>query len=114
MIVLLGVLGIVTMSIARRDREMGIRRILGASMLHVMGLFAKEFSWALIISNIVAWPLAWCLLENWLKDYAYSINMGVWPFLIVGFSLLVLVGGIILIMTHRHAAMNPVKSLRVE
>lgn len=114
MIVLLGVLGIVTLSIARRNKEMGIRKVLGASVMNIIALFVKEFSWIMVASNVVAWPLAWYLLHTWLMDYAYRINIGVEPFLMVGILLLLLVAAIIFWMTRRLATTNPVRSLRTE
>lgn len=113
-IVLLGVLGIVTMSIAKRNKEMGIRKVLGASGVNIVLLFIKEFSGIILVSNIIAWPLSWYLLHGWLMDYAYRINIGLLPFLVVGLTLAILVGVIIVGMTHRLAAINPVKSLRTE
>ncbi|MBO9727086.1 MAG: ABC transporter permease [Chitinophaga sp.] len=114
MIVLLGVLGIVTLSIARRNKEMGIRKVLGASVLNIVALFVKEFSWIILLSNVVAWPLAWYLLHNWLMDYAYRVNMGAAPFLMVGSLLILLVVVIIVGMTGKLALKNPVSSLRTE
>ncbi|NLR59844.1 FtsX-like permease family protein [Chitinophaga polysaccharea] len=114
MIVLLGVLGIVTLSIARRSKEMGIRKVLGATSANIISLFVKEFSWIMVISNVVAWPLAWYLCHRWLMDYAYRVDIGVEPFLMVGMLLLVLVFVVITGMTRRLAATNPVKSLSTE
>jgi putative ABC transport system permease protein len=114
MIVFLGVLGIVTLSIARRNKEMGIRKVLGASVFNIVTLFIKEFSWIIVVSNVVAWPVAWYLLHSWLMDYAYRINIGAAPFLIVGSLLVLLVATIIFAMTGRLANTNPVKSLRTE
>jgi putative ABC transport system permease protein len=114
MIVFLGVLGIVTLSIARRNKEMGIRKVLGASVFNIVTLFIKEFSWIIVVSNVVAWPLAWYLLHSWLMDYAYRISIGAAPFLIVGTLLVLLVATIIFAMTRKLANTNPVKSLRTE
>lgn len=66
------------------------------------------------VSNVVAWPLAWCLLHTWLMDYAYRIDIGMEPFLMVGVLLLLLVATIIFWMTRRLATTNPVRSLRTE
>ncbi|WP_142684547.1 ABC transporter permease [Chitinophaga polysaccharea] len=114
MIVLLGVLGIVTMSIAKRSKEMGIRKVLGASGLNILLLFIKEFLGIIVVSNIIAWPLSWYLLNSWLMEYAYRVHIGLLPFLVVGGTLSILVGMIILGMTHRLGAINPVRSLRTE
>ncbi|WP_212000913.1 ABC transporter permease [Chitinophaga sp. HK235] len=114
LIVLLGVLGIVTLSMARRNKEMGIRKILGASALQITGLFAQEFSLVMLIANLVAWPVAWFILRQWLMNYAYRIDLNLFPFVAVAVSLVVLVCMIVWGMTRRLAVMNPVKSLRTE
>jgi putative ABC transport system permease protein len=114
LIVLLGVLGIVTQSISKRTKEVGIRKVLGASAAQVIVLFVKEFSIILLIANLVAWPLAFMALRNWLNNYAYRINLTASPFLIVGLILLVLVSAVISIRSIKIALMNPVKSLRTE
>ena len=114
LIVLLGVLGIVTQSISKRTKEVGIRKVLGASVLHVIVLFAKEFSLIILIANCIAWPLAYIALSKWLNNYAYRIDLTLLPFALVGFILLALVAVLISIKTMRTALMNPVKSLRTE
>lgn len=108
------VLGIVTLSIARRNKEMGIRKVLGASVFNIIALFVKEFSWIIVVANVVAWPLAWYILHSWLMDYAYRIDIGAWPFLLVGGLLVLLVSTVIVAMTKRLAAANPVRNLRTE
>ncbi len=114
LIVLLGVLGIVTQSISKRAKEVGIRKVLGASVPQVIVLFAKEFSLILLIANFVAWPLGYMLLQKWLDNYAYRIDLTLLPFLSVGLILLALVALLIAVKTMRTALMNPVKSLRTE
>jgi putative ABC transport system permease protein len=113
-IVLLGVAGIVSMSIAKRTKEVGIRKVLGASVPNIVWLFMKEFSGIMLVANCIAWPLAYLLMKNWLSDYAYRININATPFLIVGSCLLLLVGILITVQTVQKAIANPVKSLRTE
>ncbi|MGG9964127.1 ABC transporter permease [Ferruginibacter sp. SUN106] len=114
LIVLLGVLGIVTQSISKRTKEVGIRKVLGASVVQVILLFAKEFSIIIIVANIIAWPVAYFALRNWLNNYAYRIDLTFFPFIMVGLVLLLLVALLIAVKTIRTALMNPVKSLRTE
>jgi putative ABC transport system permease protein len=113
-IVLLGVLGIVTQSITKRTKEVGIRKVLGASVRQVIALFAKEFSLLIIIANVIAWPLAWLTVNNWLNNYAYRIQLNFIPFLLVSFVLALLVAALIVIKTISTATANPVNSLRTE
>jgi putative ABC transport system permease protein len=114
LIVLLGVLGVVTQSISKRTKEVGIRKVLGASVLQVIMLFAKEFAVIIIIANVVAWPVAYLALRNWLNNYAYRINLTLFPFIAVGCILLILVAGMVSIKTVKTALTNPVNSLRSE
>jgi putative ABC transport system permease protein len=113
-IVMLGVLSIVTQSITRRTKEVGIRKILGASVVQVIALFAREFSVLILVANCIAWPLAWLAAHKWLSNYAYRIHLNFIPFLIVSFTLAVLVAALIIVKTFRTALANPVKSLRTE
>lgn len=113
-IVLLGVAGIVSLSIAKRTKEVGIRKVLGASVPNIVWLFMKEFSGIMLVANCIACPLAYLLMKNWLSDYAYRININATPFLIVGICLLLLVGILITVQTVKKAIANPVKSLRTE
>ncbi len=113
-IVLLGVLSIVMQSITRRTKEVGIRKVLGASVVEVIVLFAKEFFLLILIANLIAWPLAWLTVHNWLSNYAYRIQLNFMPFILVSLTLAGLVAALIIIKTFRTALENPVKSLRAE
>ncbi len=113
-IVLLGVLGIVTQSISRRTKEMGIRKVLGASVAQVIFLFTKEFTVLIAVANCIAWPLAYLALNKWLNNYAYRVQLSWWPFIFVGGLLLSLVTLLVLLKTLRTVSANPVKSLRTE
>jgi putative ABC transport system permease protein len=106
LVVLLGVLSIATLSIARRVKEVGIRKVLGASALQVVWLFIKEFSALILVANIIAWPLAYFVLNNWLNNYAYRIELTVLPFISVALVLAALVGLVVVIKTIRTALSN--------
>jgi putative ABC transport system permease protein len=113
-IVLLGVLGLVSLSIHKRTKEIGIRKVLGASLPSVIGLFVKEFVWVIIIAGVIATPIAWYVMDNWLNDYAYRISPGPAPFIITVAMLAMLILVLIILQTLRTSAANPVKSLRTE
>ncbi|MCP9749812.1 ABC transporter permease [Ferruginibacter sp. HRS2-29] len=113
-IVLLGVLGIVTQTITRRTKEVGIRKVLGASVAQVLLLFGKEFSILLIIANCIAWPVTWLFVNRWLTNYAYRIDVTWFPFISVGILLAILTGIVIVLKTIKIAFSNPVKNLRTE
>ena len=114
LIVLLGVLGIVTLSITRRMKEVGIRKVLGASGWQIISLFLKEFAWMILLANIIAWPLAYLALENWLANFVYRIQLNWAPFAIVALVITALITTIIAIQTIVKALTNPIKNLRSE
>ena len=114
LIVLLGVIGLVSLSVARRTKEVGIRKVLGASVPNVIALFLQEYVWVMLLANVVAWPLAYWLTTNWLADYAYHATINWKPFVLVGIGLAILTSVVVSIQTIKAALMNPVKSLRSE
>jgi putative ABC transport system permease protein len=114
LIVLLGVLGIVTLSITRRMKEVGIRKVLGASGLQIIVLFLKEYAWTIVLANVIAWPLAYLVLEKWLNNFVYRIHINWVPFLIVAAVITVLIALIVTIQTIVKALTNPIKNLRSE
>lgn len=113
-IVVLGVLGIVSLSIARRMKEVGIRKVLGASVSQIIFLFMKEFGWVVLIANLVAWPVSYILLNNWLSNFAYRIPIDASPFLMVSLAVALLIAIAVTLQTVRKAIENPVKNLRTE
>lgn len=114
LIALLGIFGMVALSIDKRIKEIGIRKVLGASVASISLLFVKEFLIILTVSIIIACPIGYWFMQDWLQQYAYQITIGMHPFLIA----ILLVGGItavlVLLQTLRIALANPVKSLRTE
>ncbi len=113
-IVLLGVLGLISLSIHKRVKEIGIRKVLGASVFNIMLLFVKEFVIIILAAAIVACPVAWWVMNNWLNNYAYHITISMLPFvssiIILAVITLLLIG----FQTIKAAIENPVKSLRTE
>lgn len=113
-IVLLGVLGLISLSIQKRTREIGIRKVLGASVPGIITLFLKEFLGVVLIAGLVSCPLAYLLMHNWLNTYAYRINIGALPFASSIVLLSVVTVVLIALQTLKAAVSNPVKSLRSE
>lgn len=113
-IVLLGVLGMVSLSIQKRIKEIGIRKVIGASLADIVLLFVKEFMLIILIAGVVACPFAYIVMQNWLDNYNYRISIGPQPFLwsIGGLILLTLL--LIIARTIKAAVINPIKSLRTE
>jgi putative ABC transport system permease protein len=113
-IVLLGILGMISLSIQKRTREIGIRKVLGASVVGITALFLKDFLSVVLIAGLVACPLAYVIMQQWLNDYAYRISISLTPFICsIGF-LTVITAVIIVLQTIRAAFANPVKSLKSE
>lgn len=113
-IVLLGVLGLISLSIQKRTKEIGIRKVLGSSVNNVILLFMKDFLGTVVIAGLVACPLAYVLMQHWLNDYAYKISLTPIPFIIAVISLTIVTAALISIQTIRAALANPVESLRSE
>jgi putative ABC transport system permease protein len=114
LIVLLGVIGLVSLSVARRTKEVGIRKVLGASVPNIVGLFLKEYVWVMVIANAIAWPLAYWIISGWLADYAYHTQLTWSPFALVGGLLAVLTSVVISAQVVKAALLNPIKSIRTE
>jgi ABC-type antimicrobial peptide transport system permease subunit len=112
--VLLGVLGLVSLSIQKRTKEIGIRKVLGSSVTGIISLFMKEFLIVILIAGVIACPLTYIIMQKWLQEYAYRIDITAMPF-IVSILLLALVTGVLIGMqTFKAANTNPIKSLRTE
>jgi ABC-type antimicrobial peptide transport system permease subunit len=110
----LGLLGLSSFTIAQRTKEIGIRKVLGASISHIVALLSKEFLKLILIAFVFAAPIAWLMLSNWLEDFEYRINMQWWMFIVVG--CLALLAALLTVgyQSIKAALSNPVKSLRSE
>ncbi len=113
-IVLLGVLGLVSLSVQKRTKEIGIRKVLGSTIGGIMSLFLKEFLSVILIAGAVACPLAYLLMSKWLQSYTYRINITAQPFLLSLFVLGLITATMICLQTIKAALANPVKSLKTE
>jgi putative ABC transport system permease protein len=113
-IVLMGVLGLVSLSIQKRTKEIGIRKVLGSSVSGIIVLFMKEFLWVILIAGLIACPVAWYIMHGWLSDYAYRISLTAAPFIISVAALAFITALLIAVQTVKAGTDNPVKSLRTE
>ncbi|RZK43651.1 MAG: FtsX-like permease family protein, partial [Hymenobacter sp.] len=113
-IVLLGIVALISQSIQKRTKEIGIRKVLGSSVAGIIYLFVKEFLSLVLIAGLVACPVAYLMMQEWLSDYVYRISLTINPFLIT-VSLLTLVTVLLISLQAVKAALaSPVKSLRSE
>ncbi|MEE9362025.1 MAG: FtsX-like permease family protein [Cellulophaga sp.] len=110
----LGLFGLVIHNTERRTKEIGIRKVLGASLAQLNLLLSKEFLTLVGIAFVIAAPIAWYGLHNWLEDFAYKTTLSWWVFILSGVVMLGLALIIISIKTIASANVNPVKSLRTE
>lgn len=110
----LGLFGLAAFSAEQRTKEIGVRKILGASISSVVLLLTKEFTRWVLIANIIAWPIAWLYLKSWLNDFAYRIDLTGWPFILSGFIALLLAVVTVSYQAINAARTNPADSLRAE
>ena len=110
----LGLLGLAAYTSEQRTKEIGIRKTLGASFASIVVLLSKEFTKWVIISNLIAWPIAYYLMNNWLQDFIYRVKIDWWIFVLAGGIVLVI--ALITISFHsvKAATVNPIKSLMYE
>ena len=110
----IGLFALITFVAVNRTKEIGVRKVLGASNSKIVMLLSKDFiKWALI-ANIIAWPIAWYLMNKWLYNFAYKIEIGIIPFVVTGITVLLIALLTISIQTVKAALANPVDSLRSE
>jgi putative ABC transport system permease protein len=95
-------------------KEISIRKVLGANAMQIITLVTKDYIKLILIAGVVAVPIAYFLLQNWLKDYAFHIRIGLWFFLLPLASIVVIALITVLYQSIRAAVANPVKSLRTE
>ncbi|MDB4901291.1 MAG: macB 1 [Mucilaginibacter sp.] len=110
----LGLLGLVTYSATQKAREIGIRKVVGASVVNIVMLFSKQYLKLILIANIIAWPLAWYFMNKWLLNYPYRIQISWWMFAISLSAGIIVAFSTISFKTIKAAMANPVNSLRVE
>jgi putative ABC transport system permease protein len=110
----LGLFGLAAFTAERRTKEIGIRKVFGARVKDIVQLLAWQFSKPVIIANIVAWPVAWWLMRDWLNGFDARIDLGPAPFLVAGVLALAIAVGTISGHAVKVARANPIKALRYE
>lgn len=114
LIACVGLFGLISFSVEQRIKEIGIRKVLGASVAGVSVLLSKEFIRLVVIANFIAWPAAYFIMNKWLEDFAYKVQIGVSVFLIAGLVVLAIAIITVSFQAIKAATANPVKSLRYE
>ncbi|MBS1745880.1 MAG: ABC transporter permease [Bacteroidetes bacterium] len=110
----LGLFGLATFIAEQRTKEIGIRKVLGASVQGIVKMLSKDFVKLVLLSFIIATPLAWWAMHNWLNNFAYRINIEWWMFVVAGIGALLIALITVSFQAVKAALSNPVKSLRTE
>jgi putative ABC transport system permease protein len=110
----LGLFGLSTFIAEQRTKEIGIRKVLGASVNGIVQLLSKDFIILVAISFVIAAPVAWWAMNKWLEDFAYRITVNWWIFLVAGFCALFIALLTVSFQAVKAALTNPVKNLRTE
>jgi putative ABC transport system permease protein len=110
----LGLLGLASFMAEQRTKEIGIRKVLGATASNIVALLSKEFTKWVIVANIIAWPIAYFALDKWLQSYAYKTNVALWSFILSGALALLIALATVSYQSIKAALANPADSLRYE
>ena len=110
----LGLFGLSTFMAARRTKEIGIRKAMGASVRTVFLLLAREFATWVTLSVIIACPIAWIIMNRWLQSFAFSINISWWIFVLVIVIAFAITFLTVAWQSHKTARTNPIEALRYE
>jgi putative ABC transport system permease protein len=114
LIVFLGIFGIVAFTLTKRNKEMAVRKVLGADLVDIIRLFLQDYVGVIVLANLIAWPMAYVVTNKWLDNYAYRIRQDIVPYLSVGALIFLLAFVLIATQCLRTATANPVKSLRTD
>jgi putative ABC transport system permease protein len=114
LIACLGLLGLVAYAAEQRTKEIGIRKVLGASIFGIIGMLSKDFLKLIMVACVIAFPLAGYAMHRWLQDFAYRIGISVWVFVIAGLAAMSIAFLTVGFQAMKAALANPVKSLRTE
>ncbi|TVZ58347.1 putative ABC transport system permease protein [Flavobacteriaceae bacterium MAR_2010_105] len=110
----MGLFGLVTLILSRRKKEIGIRKVLGAKVISIIKLISMDFALLILIASILAFPLAWWFMNDWLQEFAYKVDIKWWVFVLASVAAIVIALITISVQTVKTALSNPVNSLRTE
>ena len=114
LIVFMGIFGVVAFTLAKRSKEIAVRKVLGAGVKNIVFLFIKEYALLILIANIIAWPLAYTMVNYWLQSYAYRAEQTITPYFFSGAFVFITAFIFIGLQCLKTALANPVESLRSE
>ena len=110
----MGIFGLTTFSVEQRKKEIGIRKILGTSVLGIVGLFSKEYLRLVVIACIIASPIAYYVMHRWLQDFTYRITIQLWIFCLATLTAVLVAFLTVTVQSIRAAMTNPIETLRTE
>jgi putative ABC transport system permease protein len=110
----LGLLGLVMISVSQRVKEIGVRKVLGASPSGLVALLSSNFLKLVAIAIVIATPVSWWIINKWLQDFVYRVDIGWWAFALAGIGALLIAFITVSFQAVKAAMANPVKSLRTE
>lgn len=110
----IGLYGLTTFMVERRTKELGIRKVLGASTIGLLASFSKDYTKWVLVANLISWPIAYYVMNKWLENFAYRINIGWWTFMLAGGLALIIALLTVSWQAIRVAMANPVEALRYE
>ncbi len=110
----LGLFGLAAFMVQSRTKEIGVRKVLGASTSHLVMLLSREFILLILLANLIAWPIAYYAMHRWLQDFAYRIDLEIWAFVLSGFLALFIALTTVSYQAWKVARTNPVDALRYE
>ncbi len=113
-IAFMGLIGLATFVTAQRTKELGVRKILGASVMNIIFLLSGTFLRWVVLANIIAWPVAYLLMRSWLENFAYHITLSPWIFMISGLSVFLVAIIVIGYQSIKSALINPARALKYE
>jgi putative ABC transport system permease protein len=114
LIAILGLFALVSYSMESRAKEIGVRKVLGASVQSILTMVSREFLIIVVGASVVALPVSWWLMREWLSDFAYRVPLHMGIFILAALMALVIALATVVIRTLRAATTNPVHSLRSE
>ncbi len=114
LIACLGLWGLTSFIMERRTKEIGIRKVLGSSVLEIITMLIKDFTQWILLANLIAWPIAWYVMNRWLQNFAYKTDISWWEFVLSGGIALVIALTTVSFQAIKAATANPVKSLKYE
>jgi putative ABC transport system permease protein len=114
LIAALGLFGLALFMVEQRTKEIGVRKVLGASVGNIFALLSREFAILVLLANLFAWPTAYFFMHKWLENFAYRVNIGFWIFILAAVIAFVIALITISFQVMKAALTNPVASLRYE